>query len=232
MKLKVLLALSFMIFLFACETTPPEILSVQWQINLIEKIDTRVIEENLTVFVSIADEDGVEDIETLHILHDETEQFWSFDASTWTVQTMDEEHWIGNANIVMPDRSPIPRGKYRLLIYDSAGERSEEIINLNTVVIDPKKIKFPTISAKNGIVTTETTYNNTNLVLFDRNSRFVESFLLEYDNILIERIPRYRELTMLRGMQAYLYVWLEEEGYGIMTGPKRGLYDDAMAQEE
>lgn len=218
----------YVLFFAACETSPPEIVDVQWQINIVERLDTKIFEENLTFFVFAKDEDGDSDLESLYLLHDDSEQYWKFTKDSWVVKSGDNETWIGSADVVMPDSSPIPRGNYRVVLYDASGTKSEKSIKIDTVVINPKRVKFPSIRGEKGLFLLESNFENTVAIYFDRNQRYIDSLVIEYDKTLVERFPRYRELSKASGSQLYLYVWDTRKGYGVMSGPYSGLYDDAM----
>lgn len=216
---------------FSCETSPPEIVDIYWQINIVERLDLGSYEENLTFFLYASDEDGEDDLVSIFIIHDESEQYWSLAAETWTVNTGDGEYWVGSSDIVMPDGSPIPRGDYRIVLYDAAGEKTEETLRIDTVIIKPTEIDFPSISGKDSIITVDSTLDNLMIILYNRNRRFIESAIVEFDKTPLQRFPRYREMTKQSRNQLYLYVWAAEKGYGIMSGPVIGLYDDARTSD-
>lgn len=215
----------------ACEASAPEIIDMQWQINVVERLDMDLYEENLSFFIYASDEDGEDDISSIFLLHDESEQYWSLSSENWTVNTSGGEYWVGSSDIVMPDGSPIPRGDYRIVLYDAAGEKAEETIRIDTVVIKPDELEFPSISAKLNTITVSTPFENPMVLLFDRNRRFVDSAMIEFDNTPLQRFPRYRDLTSQSRNQLYLYVWDTEKGYGLISGPVIGLYDEARKSE-
>lgn len=231
MKIRVLSVFLFLgvfsVFFFSCETTAPEILSIQWQINIIERLDSGGYEENLTFHVSASDEDGNEDLTSLYLMHDSSEQYWSLSSENWISNSVDGEFWIGSSDITMPDGSPIPRGDYRVVLYDAAGEKVEKEFKIDTVVIDPKKVTFPKITGKDDIIYLESPLTNVNALIYDRNRRFVDSAIVEFDKTPLTQFPRYRDLTEQSRNQLFLYVWEREKGYGIVSGPIVGLYDEA-----
>ena len=220
----------FLLTLFlsiGCDSSEPEILDVQWQINIIERRDKTLYEENLCIFVSVKDEDGEGDLESLFILHDSSELYWKFSKDSWTASKSDGEYWIGSSDIVMPDGSAIPRGEYRIVVYDASGAKSVFPIKIDTVVINPKRIPFPSIKGENSMISLESKLENVFAILFDQNSRFIDTFVIEYDKNLLEQFPRYRDLSLQSKNQLFLYVWDSRKGYGVMSGPYIGLYDDA-----
>jgi hypothetical protein len=94
----------------ACGGKPPQIAAIEW------RIETRP---------SLSDEDGAEDIEQIWVLNDRERLAWGFDNATWTKKTEGDAVWIGSAGLTLSDYSKIPKGEYRILVLDRAGERSE-----------------------------------------------------------------------------------------------------------
>jgi hypothetical protein len=86
--------------------------------------------ESLSVFASIHDPDGSEDIEALYLACDEASLVWKFDKDTWIEKEQEGSTWIGSNAIAMPDGSALPRAAYRLMVVDAAGERDERLFRL------------------------------------------------------------------------------------------------------
>lgn len=219
--------LPLVLMLFCCDASEPEIVDVQWQINIIEKRDKTLFEENLSLFVSVKDEDGESDIESLFILHDSSELYWKFTKENWSISKSDGEYWIGSSDIVMPDSSPIPRGEYRVVVYDASGAKAVFPIKIDTVVINPKRVSFPFIQGENQMIVLDSKLENVFTILYDQHNRFMDSFVIEYDKTPIEQFPRYNDLSLQSKNKLFLYVWDSRKGYGVLSGPYIGLYDDA-----
>lgn len=220
-------AISLYSLFCACESSAPEIVDVQWQINVINNLDTHSFAETLSFFVYAKDDDGESDLESVYLMHDDSEQYWYWTKDKWMTQKDNGETWIGSSDIVMPDNSPIPRGDYRALVYDASGAKAEFPFKLDTVVINPSRVKFPSISASNGIVTIDTNLENIYALLYNKSKRLMDSSLIEFDKMEILSFPKNVELTRASGNMLYLYAFDSRKGYGVISGPFVGLYDDA-----
>lgn len=118
----------------SCGGEPPELLSLECRLEL-RPWEQRSY-ESLSVFADLRDADGIEDIETIWILSDDAEYYWTLDGNDWTIRTEGGETWIGAANLALPDRGSLPRGPYRVVVADLGGRRVEREFRLE----DPKTI--------------------------------------------------------------------------------------------
>ena len=127
-----IVALGAIVALFAgCTAAPPEIREVQTQLRF---VDDRTLErsyEQLAFFVRASDTDGFEDIAGLYLAHDEAELHWDFDERSWVEVNADGGRWIGSDGIVAPGYGELPRGTYRVIVTDQAGEQAEETFSLS-----------------------------------------------------------------------------------------------------
>jgi hypothetical protein len=82
-------------------------------------------EERLSVYAAISDQDGIADISRIVIIHDDTELYWELDSSSWSMKEEGSRYFIGSNGLSAPPSSAMPRGSYRVLVYDLAGERAE-----------------------------------------------------------------------------------------------------------
>lgn len=121
-----LLALS----LLGCGGETPELLGLEQRLELRPRQGGNPY-ESLSVFVAVRDQDGYEDLEALWIVHDAEELYWSFSPKDWTSRDEGGERWIGSADLAMPDRRPLPRGAWRVLVADLAGRRAERPFRLD-----------------------------------------------------------------------------------------------------
>lgn len=115
-----LIALAFL----ACGGETPELLGLEQRLELRPRQGGAPY-ESLSVFVAVRDQDGYEDLEALWIVNDAEELYWSFSPKDWTSREEGGERWIGSADLAMPDRGPLPRGAWRVLVADLAGRRAE-----------------------------------------------------------------------------------------------------------
>ncbi|HSV55528.1 MAG TPA: hypothetical protein VLH39_00280, partial [Magnetospirillaceae bacterium] len=78
--------------------------------------------EQLAVFVAARDKDGFRDLAALHILHDVEELLWTLTPETWTRGDLGKETWIGATGLSVPEVGTLPRGLYRVILEDLAGD--------------------------------------------------------------------------------------------------------------
>jgi hypothetical protein len=117
--------------LAGCTAAPPEIRDVHTQLRF---VDDRTLErsyEQLAFFVRASDTDGFEDISGLYLAHDEAELHWNFDERSWVEVNADGGRWIGSDGVVAPGYGELPRGTYRVIVTDQAGEQAEETFSLS-----------------------------------------------------------------------------------------------------
>ncbi|MCK5198132.1 MAG: hypothetical protein KAR21_07265, partial [Spirochaetales bacterium] len=93
----------------------PEIGQVVWQINFLRTPLESFGHQELSVFVLVEDEDGIGDIESIYLIHDESELFWKLNPDSWKHKVLGGKNWIGSNSIRMGDSSSLPAGNYRLL---------------------------------------------------------------------------------------------------------------------
>lgn len=119
-----LAALPFLSLAAACGGKPPEIVAVEWRLE--QRPSAAGAYETLSAFASVKDEDGIDDIERLWIAQDDEELAWPLTSADWTTRSEGDERWIGAAGLARNDYLPMPRGEYRFLAYDAAGEKVEK----------------------------------------------------------------------------------------------------------
>jgi hypothetical protein len=148
--------------LASCTGGPPEILRVEWN------LETRPIGsssyESLSVFADVRDPDGPEDIEAMWILSDRGECYWTLGGSTWTRQTEGGDTWIGAADLALPDRGPLPRATYRVVVGDLAGGRSESQFKLEA---DTAEKAPPRLAVLGNTITIDSMWGENYLLAYD-----------------------------------------------------------------
>jgi len=132
LKLTGLLAL---LLLNSCAINPPEISSISKRLIIAANSDKGDFTEQLSLMVSVRDKDGFSDIEHLYVLNDPDEIFWALDAENWIKQEEGDAVWIGHNSLRGPEPL-LPRGDYRLVLVDRAGERDERALIIREPVTD------------------------------------------------------------------------------------------------
>jgi len=160
-----MLALLLASALSSCAVHPPGIVSTSHRL-VIQAVDAAgQREERLSFFASIRDQDGVGDIEYLYIMHDETELFWTLSLDNWIRRDEGEAVWLGSNGLEPGDDGLMPRGRYRVMVVDKAGERDERIFSLSA----PQTADYalPVIRLSGPQLTLESSYQVNTLFFLD-----------------------------------------------------------------
>lgn len=113
----------------ACAVNPPSILSLSHRLVVAGAADG-AREERLSLFAAVSDKDGAADLDRLILAHDESELYWSLGPDDWLVMQEGSRLFIGSNGLQPPAGESIPRGRYRLTLYDLAGESAEASFDL------------------------------------------------------------------------------------------------------
>ena len=116
-----------------CGGAAPEILELRWRLNiqLTPRPRDRLTDnntlgfENLSVFIQPSDEDGIEDLDSMYLINNERDLFWALDASQWKTITSANNFWVGSNQFSSGYLRELPRGNYRVELYDKSGERAQ-----------------------------------------------------------------------------------------------------------
>lgn len=133
-------------FLFtSCSGNPPVLSEIWWQ--LVIELDPLSGEQQqtLSLFVHGADDDGDEDLETLYLIYDDKELYWTIPADSWVEYTDQGTKWIGVNGLKAPGEGDFPEGDYRILLIDMGGERDEKNFYLRNSIPTEEKLLLPEI---------------------------------------------------------------------------------------
>lgn len=114
--------------LSSCGGEPPELLALEWRIE--ERPAEAGSYESLSLFASVRDYEGVDDLECLEIVNDDARLVWKLDSSNWTRQESGGDTWIGAADLAMADYGKLPRGEYRAIMTNLAGQQAVRAFSL------------------------------------------------------------------------------------------------------
>jgi len=107
-----------------CGGKLPEVAAVEWRLES-RPAESGSAYESLSVFASVKDEDGIDNIDALWVLNDDSALAWKLTNAEWIKVTEGGDTWIGGSSLATPELAGMPRGAYRLVAIDAAGERAE-----------------------------------------------------------------------------------------------------------
>ncbi len=122
----------------------PEITSIGARLVVVATDPDGGRDERLSLFASVADGDGVDDIDYLYVVHDGDELCWSLTRDDWLRDDSGAAVWLGANSLDAPGPT-VPRGQYRVVLVDRAGERAERPLTLSapeTSAYDPPAVRL------------------------------------------------------------------------------------------
>lgn len=219
MKRKLPVFFAVLTALFGCDGAPPEISEVFTQVTVFKNLRTFQSEEILSLFLVISDEDGEDDIESIYLLNDGQELFWRLDSLNWEKTDRKGSRWIGSSAIQMPDGSAFPRGTYRVIASDQAGDRDEIEVRIDVPGVDLTKFAFPELSFSDKTASVVNRGKNLKFLYFNASDRFLDFAFAPDGTLTADNFPRIDDLKSELQNKLYLYYFADEEGYGVLTGP-------------
>jgi hypothetical protein len=203
--------------LVSCSGEAPEIRQVFWQLNVTQDPSIDLEFEELSVFVNVADADGVEDVDLLYILQDRHELLWELTSGGWRRFENGEEVWVGSNSIQMADGLPFPRDLYRVILIDRSGERSRDEFYINSDEIDGKRASFPRSTVRDGTIIVEGEFTEVTFWFYDSEHSLVKIFTSGERELPLASALNTRELQTA----SYFHANTVDSagGYGLIYGP-------------
>lgn len=143
----------------------PEVAAVEW------RLETRPDEhgaryESLSVFGSIKDEDGIDNIAEIWIVQDDSAFAWMLSSADWIKGQDGSDDWIGGSSLATPEFGPLPRGGYRFIAVDAAGQKAELRFSVAATAPD-KPAPSLSYSAADGRLSVQSDWTETLVLAFD-----------------------------------------------------------------
>ena len=154
-----------------CGSKMPEISTVEWRLET-RSPESGFVYESLSVFASIKDDDGLDNISELWVLNDETALGWKLTDTDWTKTTDGGGTWIGGSSLTTPEMNGMPRGSYRLVAIDVAGQRAEKEFKVSGSFPDRKP---PSVAFSDKKMTVNSTWPETLVLAFDGTRTLIAS---------------------------------------------------------
>ncbi len=200
----------------SCTEHKPQIVDTFWQINLRHNPATHEMQEELSLYVTGDDSDGMEDLKALYIINDQHHRYWNILASEWDTHQIREEQWVGSSRLVNGRKPHWDRGVYRLILMDTGGSQDERDININSNIFEWQSIPFPSIQVSHEGIRIEGDQREYLIFYYDVDGTLISS---------IHTLSGYSTWDQLKPSSQdtidyiEVYTLWEEEGLGLITGP-------------
>ncbi|HUX21072.1 MAG TPA: hypothetical protein VMW69_07510 [Spirochaetia bacterium] len=201
----------------SCSTSPPKIAQTFWQLNLVRNPATDRSHESLSLFLHVTDDNGLNDLDLIYLINDATELYWRLQPSNWQVLDENGEQWVGSNSIEMPDLSALPRGGYRVLLSNLAGERVTDDIFVSAERLNAAGDGFPEISISGGKVTVRKSPFEPVLWLFNPSGRLVGTRRGSGTYPATSLVPSGGQGSI--PLTLYAYAYDKNCGCGLISGP-------------
>jgi len=156
------------LFYASCTKTAPEIKYGFIQLVLYQGIDGP--KEYYSFFIMPEDEDGIENLDEIHLFHDQEQLRWNIKNDEWQKYTQDGKDWIGTRSFTMREGN-LPRGLFRAVLISKGGESSERAFTYDGNVRFP----FPELNITGGQYNVNSAWPANRLVCYDAAGNFVST---------------------------------------------------------
>lgn len=202
----------------SCSTTPPKILQTFWQVDLVRNPSSGVTHERLSLFVQLGESGTLSDLSSIYLMNDASELYWRLGPSNWQTSKREGELWVGSNEIQTPDGAPLPRGKYRILVTNVAGERARGDIFVSSDELNPKGAPFPSLTISGTHIRIHATLPETSLWLYNDAGHLLGAHRgsggeVELGSLLPHGRPPQSAIHL------YAYSYDQSCGCGLMEGP-------------
>jgi hypothetical protein len=168
------LCAAFLFPLFSCSRTAPKI--SYGFIELIYYQDKAKPQERFSFFIMPEDDDGIENLDELHLYHDREQLRWLIKSDDWISYSQEGKIWIGSRSITIEGDESLPRGQYRAVLVNKGGERSERLFTFDAP--EEPRFPFPTLEISDGRFTVNSSYPENRLVCYDEQGNYISTINL------------------------------------------------------
>jgi hypothetical protein len=161
-------------------------------------------EERFSFFIIPEDEDGLENLADLYLYHDWEQLRWHLLPEDWVSFEQDGNTWVGSRGIVMPEGESLPRGRYRAVLVNKGGERSERLFSFDAP--EEPRYPFPFIAVTEGRYRIDSNYPVNRFICYDEQGNILSTLIL---NTIEGRIE---DLDIPAGARAAA-LWAEDPEY-------------------
>ena len=203
-----ILFVSVVILVVSCAGSPPQLLETFLQITVFHDIELGATYEQLTFFAHVRDEDGIDDVDALFLIHDDSRLLWRLTADNWAQRTRGTENWLGAETLTMADGTTFPRGSYRVIVVDRAGRRDESTVTL-AARVEIDRATAPRLSLSGDELRVVSDHDRTIVRFFSPAGTLLRT--------TDQRTIPIADVGGAGGVRAYAYA--ELGGYSVAAGP-------------
>ncbi len=216
--LSTVLAAGTLALLAGCANSPPSVVDTFWQMNLVRNPGSGQISEALSFFVDVRADGGIKDLDSIYLLSDAQELYWRLDSSNWVKSERDGRLWVGSNQIEMNDRSPLPRGVYRVMVTALSGERAVRTFDLSTGPLDPAGVSFPRLAIGASALEVSSAFASTTVWVYNRVGELIAAKSgvpgrWALASLLTTSVLQAEATTLV------VYAYDEKLGCGVISGP-------------
>ena len=174
MPRKLLFCLVLVLF-FSCSRTEPRI--PFGFIDLVYYPGTAGPVERFSFFVMAEDDDGIENLDELRIYYERFSLEWIIRSNEWVYVHDNGRHWVGSRAIAMTDNTTLPRGQYKAVLINKAGEQSERTFNFDAP--ETPRFPFPNFTLEDGQYQIDSRYPENLFMMYSQEGDVIGTLLLE-----------------------------------------------------
>lgn len=207
-----------LVLLLSCQPSKPQILQFFYQVNEVWNPQTKEWKESLAVHVQAQNEDSLEDLDHLNLIHDQDRLWWQVKKDTWVRQDRNGENWVGTNNLEPYQGTVLPRGTWRVQLVARSGEAAETRFSLPPLPEDaPPKPRLSLTQKGDELFLEGFPPSYLIWVYGDRDALLAVKKQLGPRFKLSELLPDPQQRTQARAV--YFYSYLPRDGTGLRAGP-------------
>lgn len=206
------------VFFLSCGNNPPEIQQLDSQINLRRNPLTEDVSAELLVLLSADDEDGDEDLETIYVIDDERGLFWSVDSGEWSVRNNRGMTWKGSERLMLPYGELPPAGRYRVIVTDRAGERTDGTVFVPLIKELPEPGLYPELLfGEDDTIEVKSPEQNNVVSFYDLGGELLGAFSITPGTFSLKKVNK-GEKIFSEYRYADIGYYYNKTGTGLISG--------------
>ena len=222
---RLLVMLPALVLLASCAPEPPRIIDIASERIWLEDLGRDEVYPVLSIFAFIEDPDGVEDVQEMILVHDESGYLWQISGTGMEERNVRDERRLGSS-LLVAGAEGFPEGLYRLIVVDRAGLDVETQLALGEWGEAPTEDRFADMSIRGGVlslragseVDPDDTSVEATVRFVDASGGVREELVLgsgEYQ--LSQLVPRL--MSDLEDLRAWVIVSSDDNRVFLMSGP-------------